>query len=314
MDQNYGMELVRATELAALTAALHQGQGDPKRLLNASRAALVRGLGRINVRAQVINDRFMGKEGIMPLPPSAGFGTNDMEIASLSVEGFESTAHGKNNSASFAAIATPGNLMPLPRLWAELIVVPQEAYGVVDLTQPPTTNIKRVARSLKKYTENITVVVLDAPRHHELITQIQSCGARIKRIAAGEISGALSVLTGKADLFMGIGLAPDLGMIAAAIRCLGGYLEGRLIIENDADRALAREFGMEQPERVYKVEDLADSHEVSFAATGITQGQFLNGVHFTRNGAVTHSFVARGESRTFRRIETTHFFDHMPVF
>ena len=185
---------------------------------------------------------------------------------------------------------------------------------MVDLCQDPVTNIKRVARALKKYTENVTVVVLDAPRHHDLITSIQSCGARIKRIAAGEISGAMAVLTGKADLFMGIGLAPDMTLVSAAVRCLGGYMEGRLVMETTEDQELARTFGVGEKGRVFKVEELAATHEISFAATGITQGQFLSGVHFTRNGAVSHSFVARGESRTFRRIETTHFFDHMPVF
>ena len=313
MDQNFGMELVRATELAALTAGLHQGQGQPVQLVNAARAALTRGLNRINVNATLLNDRFMGVPDVFPLPPSVGMGGARMEIAALSVEGHEALAHGRNNTASYAAIAQPGTLLPLPRVMAEFIVAPQGAHGVVDLEQSITTNIKRIARSLKKYTENVTVCVLDAPRHAEMIAEIQSCGARIKRILAGEISAALAVMTGKSDLFMGIGLAHDMGLIAAAIRCLGGYMEGRLYLENEEERRIAQEFGLLEG-KIYKYEDLARSNQVSFAGTGVTPGQFLEGIQFTQSGAISHSFVVRGESRTFRHIQTTHFFDHMPVF
>ena len=312
MDKNFGMELVRATELAALTAALHQGQGKPVELLNASRESLIRGLNRINVKGRLVIDRLKGEEFVQ-LPVEVGSGQVDMDLTAVAVEGFEATAQGKNNAASYAAIAKPGNLRPLPRMWMNMLVVPQEAHGLVSIDQSPIINIKRVARALGKYTENVTVCVLDVPRHQELIAQILECGARIKRLEAGEISGALAALTGSADLFMGIGLAPDAVMISAAIRCLGGYLEGRLQPTSEMQKEQIKSCKLKEG-AVLRVENLVPTQEVSFAATGITHGEFLGGVRFTRNGAVTHSFVARGESRTFRRMETTHFFDHVPVF
>jgi len=313
MDQNYGLELVRATELAALNASLHQGQGEPIELINSTRAALVRGLERITLKGEMINDRFAHVPGVDPLPGMVGCGTDEMQVSAVAVEGHEATAHGRTNAASYAAVASPGNIRLLPRVAARFIVAPQEAYGMVDLDQSASTNIRRVARALHKYTENVTVCVLDVPRHANLIREIQQCGARIKRIQAGEISAAMSVLTGKCDLFMGIGLAPDMGLIAAAIRCLGGYLEGQLVAETDKELELSQSYGLSGNE-FYKVDDLVKDNQVSFVGTGVTRGQFLDGVEFTKSGAITHSFVARGESRTFRHIETTHFFDHMPVF
>jgi len=313
MDQNYGMELVRATELAALNASLQQGQGAPIQLINSTRAALVRGLERLQVDGNMINDRFAEVPDVDPLPKLVGCGKHTMHITAVAVEGHEATAHGRTNAASYAAIAPPGNIRFLPRVAARFIVAPQEAYGLVDLCQSASTNIKRVARALHKYTENVTVCVLDVPRHAELIREIQQCGARIKRIQAGEISAAMSVLSGKSDLFMGIGLAPDMGLIAAAIRCLGGYIEGQLVGEIPEEVQFSQSYGLD-PKALFRLDDLVKDNQVSFVGTGVTRGQFLDGVEFTKTGAVTHSFVARGESRTFRHIETTHFFDHMPVF
>jgi fructose-1,6-bisphosphatase II len=195
------------------------------------------------------------------------------------------------------------------------IVVGPAVGEVIDINQSPAANVKRVARVLRKYTENVTVCILNRKRHQGLIQEVRSCGARIKLIEEGEISGCLAAINGeKADIYMGYGFAPEGTMVAAAIRCLGGYLEGKIAYDNDSDRSAARAHGINDLEKVFRVEDLIDSSNISFAATGVTDGEFLEGVRFTATGAVTNSFVARSKTRTYRNMTTNHFFDYNPVF
>jgi fructose-1,6-bisphosphatase II len=152
-------------------------------------------------------------------------------------------------------------------------------------------------------------------RHKQLIKEVRQTGARIKLIEEGEVSGCLSAITGeKADIYMGYGYAPEATLIAAAINCLGGYLEGKIFYENNRDRDQARFHGINDFNKIFRTQDLIRSREVAVAATGVTDGEFLEGVRFTSNGAVTNSFVARAETKTYRQLETRHFFDYKPVF
>jgi len=195
------------------------------------------------------------------------------------------------------------------------IVVGPEVGEVIDINQSPTANVKRVARVLRKYTENVTVCILNRKRHKGLIDEVRSCGARIKLIEEGEISGCLAAISGeKADIYMGYGYAPEGTVVAAAISCLGGYLEGKISYDNASDREQAIAHGINDFNKVFRVEDLINSRKISFAATGVTDGEFLEGVRFTATGAVTNSFVARSETRTYRNLTTNHFFDYNPVF
>ncbi len=238
-----------------------------------------------------------------------------MDVLAIALEGHHAAANGRNNSISCAVIANEGGIQSVPNLTMNKLVVGQDAYGVVDIHQAPSVNIKRVARALGRYTESVTVCILDKSRHRRIIHEVQNCGARIKLISEGEISGCLAAITDKKiDIFMGYGFAPEGVLAAAAIKCLGGYFEGKIVYENDRDKDLARLEGIEDFEKVYKTEDLILSNEIAFAATGVTDGEFLEGVNFTKNGAVTHSFVARGESHTYRKLETRHFFDYKPVY
>jgi fructose-1,6-bisphosphatase II len=315
MYTNYGMEIVRATEIAALTAARLQGNGDQDEILNNTRSAIAKTLNRLAIDGMVINDRFRKRKETFQLPQKLGCGGPEMDLMAVALEAHHSAADGLNNSTSFAVIATRGTLQSLPNLSMYKIVVGPEAGQSIDINQPPIVNVKRVARALKKYTENVTVCILDQARHQQLIKEIRSCGARIKLIPEGEISGCLAAITGeKADLYMGYGYAPESVTVAAAISCLGGYFEGKIFYENDRDRDEAREHNINVFDKIYRAQDLIRSKEVAIAATGITDGEFLEGVRFTPNGAVTSSFIARGETRTYRRLQTRHFFDYKPVF
>lgn len=315
MNTNYGMEIVRATEIAALTAARMQGLGDHDAILNTTRAAIVKTLNRINIDGKVVNDRFQSREDIINLPERIGRGGEKTDVMAIALEGYHNAADGRNNVTSFAAIAREGSIQSVPNLSMYKIVVGPEVGNVIDINQPPLVNVKRTARALRKYTENVTVCILNQARHYQLIHEVRSCGARIKLIDEGEISGCLAAITGeKADIYMGYGFAPEGTMVAAALSCLGGYFEGKIFYENDRDKALAAEHGIKDYDKIFRAQDLIRCKEVAFAATGVTDGEFLEGVRFTSNGAVTYSFVARAETHTYRRLETRHFFDYKPVF
>ncbi len=315
MDVNYGMEIVRATEIAALSAARIQGLGDTDHILNQTRQAFYKTLNRLHIDGVIKNDRFVNRNNTYQMVDKIGQGGPKMDVLAIALEGHHAAANGRNNSLSCAVIANEGDIRSIPNLTMNKIVVGQEAYGVVDIDQPPSINVRRVARALGKYTESVTVCILDKARHRRIIHEVQNCGARIKLISEGEISGCLAAISDKkVDLFMGYGFAPEGVMISAAIKCLGGYFEGKIVYENDRDKELAIAEGINDFDKVFRTEDLILSNEIAFAATGVTDGEFLDGVVFTSNGAVTNSFVARAESHTYRKLETRHFFDYKPVY
>ena len=315
MDKNYGMEIVRATEIAALTAARLQGLGQHTDILNDSRRALGKTLDRLAVEGRLVNDRFKNRADAFQLPETIGAGGPKADIMAIALEAYHSAADGRANSISCVAIAKEGAIQSVPNLSMYKLVVGPEIGPVIDINQPPVVNVKRCARALRKYTENVTVCILNKARHQQLISEVRDCGARIRLIDEGEISGCLAAITGeKADIYMGYGYAPEGVMMAAAISCLGGYFEGKIFYENDRDKADASEHGITDFDKIYRVQDLIRSKDVAIAATGVSDGEFLQGVRFAANGAVTSSFIARGQSRTYRKLETRHFFDFQPVF
>ncbi len=315
MNTNYGMEIVRATEMAALTAARIQGLGDSIEILNSARGAIVKSLGGLQINGTIINDRFLNRDDTDPLPVTIGKGGPEMDLITVALEAHHAAAEGRNNATSYAVIAKEGTIHSLPNLNMYKLVVGPEVGHVVDINKSPTINIKRVARALGKYTENVTVCILNQDRHLSLMQEVRNSGARIKLIDEGEISGCLAAITGeKADIYIGEGHAPEGVLVAAAIKCLGGYFEGKIYYTSDHDRKEGENHGITSFDKVYRAEDLIRTSEVSFAATGITDGEFLEGVRFTSNGAITNSFVARAETRTYRKLTTRHFFDHKPVF
>ncbi len=287
----------------------------PLWIRNRSRKAITKTLNRLDIEGIVVNDRFSDRPDTFQLPGIIGQGGVKTDLMAVALEAHHSAADGKNNATSYAVIAKEGSIQSIPNLSMYKIVVGPMVGQVIDISQPPTVNVKRVARTLKKYTENVTVCILNQTRHQKLINEVRQCGARIKLIEEGEISGCLAAITGeKADIYIGYGYAPEGALVAAAISCLGGYFEGKIIYENDRDKQEATEHGITDFDMTFRLQDLVKGKEVAIAATGITDGEFLEGVRFTPNGAITTSFIARGETRTYRKLETRHFFDYKPVF
>jgi fructose-1,6-bisphosphatase II len=197
----------------------------------------------------------------------------------------------------------------------EKIAVGPGGRGAIDLRRSPTENLRQVADALGKYVEDLTVVVLDRPRHEKLVREIRETGARIKLIPDGDVAGALNTCfpdTG-VDVLMGVGGAPEGVITAAALRCVGGDMQGRLQLRTEEERARARAMGLKDPDGVLSAEDLARGN-VMVAATGVTNGDFLKGVRFTGDGARSHSVVMRSKSGTIRYIETIHRFTRQPDY
>jgi fructose-1,6-bisphosphatase II len=202
--------------------------------------------------------------------------------------------------------ATPGIM------YMEKIAVGEAAAGAIDITAPVETNIRNVARALKKDMDDVTVVVLDRPRHRDLIRQLRETGARIRMILHGDVSAGVQTATDQApvDILMGIGGAPEAVITACALKCLGGEIQCRLWPRNDEERRLVAEQGIDVS-RVYATDDLVRGEDVHFAATGITTGDFLRGVQYFGWGATTHSIVMRSRSGTSRYVEASHRWDKL---
>ena len=313
MDRNLALEVVRATEAAALASARLMGRGDREGSDRVAVDAMHQTLSGIAMAGELIIGQ--GERAQAPMlyvgerVGRARPGDPEVELAVDALEGTKLCATGAANAISVIAMAEKGKLLRAPDVYMEKIAVGPGGYGAVDLTRPPRDNLRRVADALGKYIEDLTVVILDRPRNEKLVAALRETGARIKLIGDGDLAGALSTCfpeTG-VDMLMGIGGAPEGVISAAALRCVGGDFQGRLAFRGEEEKERARGAGLADPDRVFGLDDLADGH-VLFAATGVTNGDFLKGVRFTGRAAVTHSVVMRSRTATVRRIETEHHF------
>jgi fructose-1,6-bisphosphatase II len=213
------------------------------------------------------------------------------------------------------AIAEEGKFLHAPDTYMDKIAVGPEAKGAIDLKLSPTENLKRVAQAKGVNVEDLTVVILDRPRHADLIAEVRRAGSRIQLIGDGDVSAAIATCKRDSgvDMLMGQGGAPEGVISAAALRCMGGDFQGRLVFRKDEERTRAKKMGITDFDRIYRIEELA-SGNVMFCATGVTQGAFLKGVRFFRGGATTHSVVMRSQSGTIRFIEAEHHFDRKPRY
>jgi fructose-1,6-bisphosphatase II len=195
------------------------------------------------------------------------------------------------------------------------IAVGPGARGVIDLKASATENLKNIAKATRRHVEDLTVVILDRPRHTELIAEVRKTGARIWLIGDGDVSAAIATCKPDSgvDVLLGSGGAPEGVIAAAALRCCGGDFQGQLIFRKDEERERAKKMGVKDLDKVYRIDELAQGN-VMFCATGVTQGTFLNGVRFTGHGALTHSVVMRSESGTIRYIEAEHHFERKPQY
>jgi fructose-1,6-bisphosphatase II len=319
MDRNLALEVVRVTEAAALASARLMGRGDRDGADQAAVEAMRHAFADIAIRGEVV----IG-EGERDQAPMLYIGEKvgrwrdvdqELEIAVDPLEGTNLCATGAPNALSVIAMGEKGTLLHAPDTNMEKIAVGPGARGAIDLRRSATENLRRIADALGKYVEDLTVVVLDRPRHDRLVHEIREAGARIKLVPDGDVAGALNTCFPDAgvDVLMGTGGAPEGVISAAAIRCLGGDMTGRLAFRNDEERARARAYGLADLDKPMTAEELAGGN-VMFAATGVTNGDFLKGVRFTGDGARTHSVVMRSKTGTVRYIETFHHFTRSPNY
>jgi fructose-1,6-bisphosphatase class II len=319
MDRNLALEVVRVTEAAALSSARLMGRGDRNGADAAAVEAMRKAFNDMAIKGLVvIGEGERDEAPMLYIGERVGRcrdGDIDIEIAVDPLEGTNLCATGSPNAISVIAMGEKGTLLRAPDTYMEKIAVGPGALGAIDLARSPTENLRRIADALGKYVEDLTVVILDRPRHENLVREVREAGARIKLIPDGDVAGGLNTCfpdTG-VDVLMGVGGAPEGVITAAAIRCVGGDMQGRLRFRNDAERARARAMGIADLDRIMTAEQMAGG-SVMFAATGVTNGDFLKGVQFTGDGARTHSVVMRSKTGTIRYIETVHHFQRSPDY
>lgn len=318
MDRNLALEAVRVTEAAALSSARLMGRGNEKMADQAAVDAMRRALNSIKIKGTVMIGEGERDEAPM-LYIGEKVGASDAPEVDIAVDPLEGTticATGGTNALSVIAVGTKGSFLHSPDTYMEKIAVGPKAKGVIDLDKSPGENLKAVAETLKCYIEDLTVVILNRPRHEKLIKEVRECGARIKLIGDGDISGGLATaIPGSGvDVLMGIGGSPEGVLTAAALQCVGGDIQGRLVPRNEDEAERAKGMGITDIKKIFFIDELASPENVMFAATGVTDGDFLKGVRFFSGGANTHSLVMRSKSRTIRFIEAEHHFDFKPSY
>lgn len=234
-----------------------------------------------------------------------------IDIAVDPLEGTNLVSGGRGNAVTVLAASERGGLLHAPDTYLQKLCVGPVAAGRVDIRLTPTENLYRIAAALGRGVSDITVVVLDRPRHAELIAELRAAGARIKLISDGDLSAAISCAVSGTGVHavMGIGGAPEGVLTAAALRCLGGEIQARFRFRNDEERERARQMGHADEDRVYRTEDLASGDNLVFAATGVTDGDLLKGVRFFGGGARTHSLVMAYQTKQVRFVDTVQMFD-----
>nr|MDQ3757826.1 class II fructose-bisphosphatase [Actinomycetota bacterium] len=248
---------------------------------------------------------------------SIGDGTPPMtDIAVDPIDGTTLTAKGRGNALSVIAVSERGSMFdPGPCVYMEKVAVGPEARGAIDIRQSPTDNLKAIARAKGTTVRDLTAVILDRPRHDDLVSEVRSVGARIRLIPDGDVAGAISTAWPEsgADVLFGIGGTPEGVIAAAALKCMGGELQGRLWPRNDEERQAAVAAGYDLDD-VLTIDDLVRGDNCFFAATGITDGELLRGVHYDSRGATTQSLVMRSKSGTVRRIDARHRLNKLSEF
>jgi fructose-1,6-bisphosphatase II / sedoheptulose-1,7-bisphosphatase len=310
MDRNLALEAVRVTEAAALAASRLMGRGDEKAADQAAVDAMRNALNGLSIDGTVVIGEGERDEAPM-LYIGEKVGTGDgpkIDIALDPLEGTTITAKGGLNALAVIAMADQGGFLNAPDVYMDKIAVggglPE---GIVDLDEAPARNLKELARARQVEVADLVVCILDRPRHAELIAAVRAAGARIMLISDGDVSGVIATSRDDSgvDIYMGSGGAPEGVLAAAALRCIGGHMQGRLLFRNADEKARAAKWGVTDLNRKYGLTDLA-SGDVMFAATGVTGGTMLQGVRREGTGVITHSMVMRSKSGTVRFIEAHH--------
>jgi fructose-1,6-bisphosphatase II len=314
IQRNLGFELVRVTEAAAMAAGRWLGRGDKEAADQAAVTAMRYVINSVDMDGIVV----LG-EGVKDQAPMLYNGEHvgtgrppKVDVAVDPIDGTRLLSKGLPNALSVVAVAERGSMFTTDIFYMDKIAVGKAAAHAIDITTSVDVNLRNIARAKGYDVEDLTVVVLDRPRHEELVRQIRAAGARIRLITDGDVAGAITAAmegTG-IDVLMGVGGSPEAVVAACALKCLGGNIQCRLWPRDEKEREAAIQAGVDL-DRVYTLDDLVATDDVFFAATGITDGELLRGVRYFGRGARTHSLVMRGKSGTIRFIESIHNYEKL---
>jgi fructose-1,6-bisphosphatase II len=317
MERNLALEVVRATEAAALACARFIGKGDERAADRAACDAMRKTLNSIAMDGKIVigegsaDDTDMLYEGEIV---GTGSGT-EVDVGLDALEGALVAATGSPNAMSCVALAERGKILRCPDTYMDKIAAGPAGKGVIDIDRSPTDNLRALAEAKHVYVEDLRVAILDRPRHEKLIAEVRRAGAGIKLLSAGDLSAAIATtrVESEIDLLLGIGGSHQGVIAAAAIRSSGGEMQVRFAPRNPSESEACHAMGILDLKRKYTLDDLAGDN-VMFAATGVTTGDYLHGVRFFSGGALTNSVVMRSKTRTIRFIEAYHHFDFKPEY
>ncbi|PHV64403.1 class II fructose-bisphosphatase [Cyanobacterium aponinum UTEX 3222] len=341
LETTLGLEIIEVVEQAAIASSKWMGKGEKNIADQVAVEAMRERMNRIHMRGKIVigeGERddapmlYIGEEVGFCTQPDAEKYCNINELVEIDIavdpcEGTNLVAYGQNGSMAVLAISEKGGLFAAPDFYMKKLAAPPAAKGHVDINKSATENLKILSDCLNRDTEELVVVVMDRPRHKELIQEIRNTGARVRLISDGDVSAAISCAFSGTNIhaLMGIGAAPEGVISAAAMRCLGGHFQGQLIYDpeivktgligesKESNLARLRDMGIENPDKVYETEELASGETVLFAACGITPGTLMEGVRFFHGGARTQSLVISTQSKTARFVDTVHMFDKPKV-
>ena len=316
METLLALEMIRVTEAAAVASARLMGRGDKDGADHAAVEAMRKTMDEVEMRGTiVIGEGERDEAPMLWIGESVGIhgeGHVEIDIAVDPLEGTNLVAHGQNGAITVLAASEAGGLLHAPDTYLDKLCVGPGATGHVDIRQTATENVRAIAAALRRDVRDITIVILERPRHEALIEEVRTAGARIKLISDGDLSAAISCAVSGTGVHavLGIGGAPEGVITAAALKCLGGEIQARFRFRNDEERARAERMGVITDEdHVFTTEDLAPGEDLVFAATGVTSGDLLDGVRFFGGGARTNSLVMAYRSKEVRFLDTVHMFD-----
>jgi len=317
LDRNLALEVVRVTEAAALAASRLMGRGDERAADQAAVDAMRQALNSLDIDGKVvIGEGERDEAPMLFIGEKVGRGGPKVDIALDPLEGTTITAKGGENALAVIAMAEQGGFLHAPDVYMEKIAVggglPDD---LIDIAAPPAANLKKLAAAKGVEVADLVACILDRPRHAELIAKVREAGARIKLISDGDISGVIATSRSSSgvDIYLGSGGAPEGVLAAAALRCIGGQMQGKLLFRNEDERSRARNLGVKDLNKVYTLTEMARG-DVMFAATGVTDGSMVKGVRRYGKGAVTNSIVMRSSTGTVRLIEAHHNFERKAVY
>lgn len=318
MERELALEIVRVTELAALASAPWMGRGNKDDADNAATTAMRTMFDSVSVKGTVV----IG-EGEMDNAPMLYIGEQvgnrqgpEVDVAVDPLEGTEIVAKGLNNALSVIAIAPRGRLLHAPDMYMEKLAAGPALKGKISIEDPIEVTVQKAADVLQKSVADLTVLILERDRHESLIQALRRTGVRIKLMSDGDVAGAIAPAfpDSGADLYVGSGGAPEGVLAAAALRCLDGEFQGRLMPADEKELERCLSMGLSDPRRVLTMDDLVGTEDVIFAATGVTSGEFLDGVRYLpHQRAETHSVVMRARTRTIRFVKSIHYLPNKPL-